>query len=627
MSVTTRDPIAVVQAAVDLAQAARQADALITEINEGDRALGDRRLRLGRLLRDVRRQIPTSGPRARAWGEFCEARGISRDTALRHIALADYSDAHADDQRSPSEIYAGIVAKDSPHGAANPYPALTAPGPQLFAAQQALAPAEKAPPKAQPQSLPAANLPKPVDLNTCNRTDLWQRFVKGELTSPEALERRKTWSPEQLEADEVIRLEYKAAVKAARVAGRTDPPMPPMPIGWLTAGATPPSKPAADPAAAARKALEAAEALGKEGLTRKSLMIGEVVSKLRQAGHLIPSGQDSTVYRAYTESRQSAVAAKLRGEAPAPAAPAAPAVDPRQAALPLAEPPRPAPYKPLFDELREAVDEVEDELAHAKQDIEALRADLVQARRELDEARELAERLRETGRQRFAEVDQARELAARERDEARAEVAALRAKLEAAETRLTERGQQLHQQRQDGAELLRRAQRAEAELCALREGGEPEEEARPVWEVLPAVTETSWEDLGYKWASVAWRPEGCTPEQREDPDWLCEVQLEKHDRQLDDLRTVEREVLIRGARTRIQEQAPSKPAAWQPASIGGAQAVHALALGAVAEGDHAHPAALCKQRPNYKSKAGWMPRPGTPLTCKGCIAATNEETK
>lgn len=337
-------------------------------------------------------------------------------------------------------------------------------------------------------------------------------------------------------------------------------------------------------------------------------------------------------------------------------------MDPRQAALPLAEPPRPAPYKPLFDdsplaedaaeddeddfdaeddrdltpaeddrededELREAVDEVEDELAHAKQDIEALRADLVQARRELDEARELAERLRETGRQRFAEVDQARELAARERDEARAEVAALRAKLEAAETRLTERGQQLHQQRQDGAELLRRAQRAEAELCALREGGEPEEEARPVWEVLPAVTETSWEDLGYKWASVAWRPEGCTPEQREDPDWLCEVQLEKHDRQLDDLRTVEREVLIRGARTRIQEQAPSKPAAWQPASIGGAQAVHALALGAVAEGDHAHPAALCKQRPNYKSKAGWMPRPGTPLTCKGCIAATNEETK
>lgn len=336
------------------------------------------------------------------------------------------------------------------------------------------------------------------------------------------------------------------------------------------------------------------------------------------------------------------------------------------------------------------------------------------------------------------------------------------------------------------AELLRRAERAEAELRALRlrEDG-PEEEARPVWEVLPAVAETSWEDLGYKWASVAWRPATCTAEQREDPDWLVEVQLEMHDRQLDDLRTVEREVLIRGARTRIQEQeakpapvaakpakaarvkspalrsdpaeevvpdfepklkaqpaeeekrcekcgctsekaceggcfwvtptlcstcappkdvvakvkeisagqrakharaleiaterarkdaagalpmqrarqsllhvvakeygsmdaalckkvwaayqeawerakaAPPAPAAappaptWQPASVGGAQAVHALPLGAAADGDHGrHPAALCKQRPNYKSKAGWTPRPGVALTCKGCLAAT-----
>lgn len=67
--------------------------------------------------------------------------------------------------------------------------------------------------------------------------------------------------------------------------------------------------------------------------------------------------------------------------------------------------------------------------------------------------------------------------------------------------------------------------------------------------------------------------------------------------------------------------APAAPT-WQPASVGGAQAVHALALGAVADGDHAHPAALCKQRPNYKSKVGWTPRPGVALTCKGCLSAT-----
>ncbi len=68
--------------------------------------------------------------------------------------------------------------------------------------------------------------------------------------------------------------------------------------------------------------------------------------------------------------------------------------------------------------------------------------------------------------------------------------------------------------------------------------------------------------------------------------------------------------------------APAAPT-WQPASVGGAQAVHALPLGAAADGDHGrHPAALCKQRPNYKSKAGWTLRPGVALTCKGCMKAT-----
>ena len=65
---------------------------------------------------------------------------------------------------------------------------------------------------------------------------------------------------------------------------------------------------------------------------------------------------------------------------------------------------------------------------------------------------------------------------------------------------------------------------------------------------------------------------------------------------------------------------------WQPASIGGAQAVHALPDGAVA-GRKAWPEALCGGGPNYKSKVGWTPRPGCALTCKDCIKATNEETK
>lgn len=157
------------------------------------------------------------------------------------------------------------------------------------------------------------------------------------------------------------------------------------------------------------------------------------------------------------------------------------------------------PAEPIHvrDHLRQ---ELEDESAELQADLETLRADLVQARRERDEARALADRLRETGRQRFAEVDAAREQAVRERDAARAEAATLRAalldteaerdaaraewaegrrafsaeigalrtKLDAAEVRLTERGQQLQQQRQDGADLLRRAEKAEEECERLR---------------------------------------------------------------------------------------------------------------------------------------------------------------
>jgi len=675
----TKDPIAVVQAAVDLTQAAREADSLLTEINEGDKALGDRRLRLGRILLSVRKQFPERGPRAKGWGDFLAARKLEQRTARRYLSLAEHYERHPDESRPIAEVYATFWGKEISDSLSETYPAqVAAPGPQIFAAQQALAPAEKAPPKAQPQSLPSANLPP-----STNAVDRWQRFLKGEMTGPEGLDRKRNWTQAHQESDAKIRQEYSAACKAARSSGKTVPPFPPMPGYWLTAGAS------NDPVQAAAKALSAAEALGREDAARKSpRMIGEVVQRLRQASHLIPSGQDQAVYRAYCEARTAAVSRAavedtktmpLPFEAPAPRPYSAPLFSDgpgaeilgkveadeeddaddaeeredneadclacgdlgcKECEEPEAEPIHVRDYlrRDLEDEIAELRGQAEilrqigDRLRQANGDGPCNPPDLVAAldclidahnetMRECElaaKAHAQALKTMEGMERELKETREGWELAARERDATRAEVAALRAKLEAAEARLTERGQQLHQQRQDGAELLRRAERAEAELRALREGGEPEEEARPVWEVLPAVTETSWEDLGYKWASVAWRPEGCTPEQREDPDWLCEVQLEKHDRQLDDLRTVEREVLIRGARTRIQEQAPSKPAAWQPASIGGAKAVHALPDGASAEDDEkGHPAALCGQRPAYKSK-GWTPRPGVALTCDDC---------
>lgn len=139
-------------------------------------------------------------------------------------------------------------------------------------------------------------------------------------------------------------------------------------------------------------------------------------------------------------------------------------------------------------------------LDRALNSLDEIQAERDALRRELAETRALADRLRETGRQRFAEVDEAREQAVRERDAARAEAATLRAalldteaerdaaraewaegrrtfsaeigalrgKLDAAEVRLTERGQQLQQQRQDGADLLRRAEKAEEECERLR---------------------------------------------------------------------------------------------------------------------------------------------------------------
>lgn len=80
------------------------------------------------------------------------------------------------------------------------------------------------------------------------------------------------------------------------------------------------------------------------------------------------------------------------------------------------------------------------------------------------------------------------------------------------------------------------------------------------------------------------------------------------------------------AAPQAQADPPPAPAAptWTPASVGGAAAVHAVtSLARLGEEElHAWPAALCGQRPNYRSK-GWTHRPSTGLTCKGCQAAVS----
>ncbi len=477
---------------------------------------------------------------------------------------------------------------------------------------------------------------EPVDLNSCNRPDLWQRFLEGKLTGPESRAKRTTWPPEQEEEDNRILAEYKAKVRAARVAGRADPSFPPMPAGWLTAGAPVPKAPAADrwvrfleerltkaeeaerrtwpeearkadtraqfewlsarkaakeagqpkppyppmpshwltpggasdPAAAAAKALSAAEALGRDDASRKSpRMIGEVVQRLRQASHLIPSGQDQAIYKAYTDARKLAMHAIISGAA-------APAADQRQAALPLAEQPKPAPYVPLFQDGplaagADAEDEDEDEF-----DDEDQGAPPAEDRDDEDDRRHVRDVLREELQGDAADLRRDLEAvraelaqALRERDEARAELGELRTTLAGAKF--------VEQVRDALADEVRRL-REEAGACGLVTCEADEDDGDPCGRLAPPC------------------PDGPA---------LCQ---------------------------RHRQQAAVKvapPGSWQPASIGGAKAVHALPYGAIASEDEGHPAALCRQRPDYKSK-GWTPRPGTRLTCKGCIAATtSEETK
>jgi hypothetical protein len=81
--------IAEVQQAVDLQQAAKEIDALAARVKKGDQIVNDWRYQMGLILAQVRKTFPESGPRAKGWGEFVEARGISQKTALRYMEIVE----------------------------------------------------------------------------------------------------------------------------------------------------------------------------------------------------------------------------------------------------------------------------------------------------------------------------------------------------------------------------------------------------------------------------------------------------------------------------------------------------------------------------------------------------------
>ena len=150
MTRTRGDQIAIVQAAVDVQAAAKEAAQLLTEIRKGEallehgeRILMDRRFRLGQVLADVRKTFPPTGRRAAGWGEFCEELGISRDTAARYIETAEQVAVRPElaERRTWMDLYRelGLAQDGAPRFAA-------AAAANSAAAQQNDAPASAEPP-------------------------------------------------------------------------------------------------------------------------------------------------------------------------------------------------------------------------------------------------------------------------------------------------------------------------------------------------------------------------------------------------------------------------------------------------------------------------------------------------
>lgn len=89
-------PAAVVDVAINIEAVGAELDGLLGQIRKGEAAIEtagkimtDWRYRAGVLLAQVRKQFPKAGRNAKGWGEFVAARGISLDSAVRYIEIAE----------------------------------------------------------------------------------------------------------------------------------------------------------------------------------------------------------------------------------------------------------------------------------------------------------------------------------------------------------------------------------------------------------------------------------------------------------------------------------------------------------------------------------------------------------
>lgn len=153
-------PAAIVQSAVDLEQVRDRLAVLVTEIRKGEalmehgnRILMDRRYQAGVLFSEARKQFPKSGPKAAGWGEFCEAVGVSRDSAARYMEIAAQVAAQPElaERRTFMDLYRelGLAAegqstRSAAAAAANPPAQIEAPKQGTKQKTRAAAPAKPA---------------------------------------------------------------------------------------------------------------------------------------------------------------------------------------------------------------------------------------------------------------------------------------------------------------------------------------------------------------------------------------------------------------------------------------------------------------------------------------------------
>lgn len=100
----TRDPVAIVQPAADPERLGAALDALFEKMDRTDAQLLDWRVEAGNMLAEARKAFPQKGPKAKAWGDFLQARKLTQASAARYMRLAVFIAEHPELRDQPVHV-------------------------------------------------------------------------------------------------------------------------------------------------------------------------------------------------------------------------------------------------------------------------------------------------------------------------------------------------------------------------------------------------------------------------------------------------------------------------------------------------------------------------------------------